>query len=62
MAAGSIDGTVSLWNSILFRFDFQAVQNRLCGLVGRNLTQSEWNQFLPGQPYQRTCPQWPAGP
>jgi hypothetical protein len=32
-----------------------------CHLAGRNLTRAEWNQYLPGQPYQTTCPQWPAG-
>jgi WD40 repeat protein len=32
-----------------------------CSIAGRNLTQSEWKQYLPGRPYQLTCPQWPAG-
>jgi hypothetical protein len=32
-----------------------------CSIAGRNLTQSEWKQYLPGRPYQSTCPQWPAG-
>jgi WD40 repeat protein len=32
-----------------------------CNIAGRNLTQAEWKQYLPGRPYQRTCPQWPAG-
>ena len=32
-----------------------------CDLVGRNLTQDEWEQFGPrGQPYRATCSQWPA--
>ena len=33
-----------------------------CGIAGRNLTQSEWKQYLPGRTYQLTCPEWPAGP
>jgi WD40 repeat protein len=33
-----------------------------CRLAGRNLTQSEWKQYLPGRQYERTCPQWPTGP
>ena len=33
-----------------------------CSVAGRNLTQAEWKQYLPGRPYQLTCPQWPAGP
>jgi WD40 repeat protein len=32
-----------------------------CRLAGRNLTQDEWKQYLPGRPYEVTCPQWPAG-
>ena len=36
-------------------------QTMACHLAGRNLTRAEWNQYLPGRPYQTTCPQWPAG-
>jgi WD40 repeat protein len=36
-------------------------QTMACQLAGRNLTRAEWNQYLPGRPYQMTCPQWPAG-
>jgi WD40 repeat protein len=28
-----------------------------CRIAGRNLTQAEWAQFLPGRAYQVTCPQ-----
>ncbi|WP_377642440.1 BTAD domain-containing putative transcriptional regulator [Oryzobacter terrae] len=34
---------------------------RACRLAGRNLTLAEWRQFVPGRPYEVTCPQWPAG-
>ena len=27
-----------------------------CRIAGRNLTQAEWNQYLPGRDYHRTCP------
>ncbi len=33
-----------------------------CRSAGRNLTQDEWQAFLPGEPYRTTCEQWPAGP
>jgi hypothetical protein len=33
---------------------------RACELAGRNLTKSEWQQFVGGD-YRRTCPQWPDG-
>ena len=32
-----------------------------CALVGRNLTQDEWNDELPDRSYERTCPQYPTG-
>jgi hypothetical protein len=61
IASSGIDGAVAIWNRILFRFDPTAVEARLCGLVGRNLTRAEANQFLPEAPYRRTCPGLPAG-
>ena len=27
-----------------------------CRIAGRNLTRAEWNQYLPGRDYHRTCP------
>jgi len=34
---------------------------RACELARRNLTKAEWAQYMDGQPYRRTCPQYPAG-
>ena len=31
-----------------------------CQLVGRNITNAEWNQYFPDEKYRITCPQWPA--
>jgi hypothetical protein len=28
---------------------------RACTVAGRNLTLQEWQQLLPGQPYEATC-------
>jgi WD40 repeat protein len=36
-------------------------QRAACRLAGRNLTRTEWKQYVPGQSYRKTCPQWPAG-
>jgi hypothetical protein len=33
-----------------------------CTIAGRNLTRSEWRQYLPGRPYRSTCAQWPPAP
>jgi hypothetical protein len=32
-----------------------------CKLVNRNLSMSEWTDLLPEVPYERTCPDLPAG-
>jgi hypothetical protein len=32
-----------------------------CQLAGRNLSQAEWKEYLGDIPYQKTCPQYPAG-
>jgi len=32
-----------------------------CAIAGRNLTLGEWAQYLPGETYRVTCPQWSAG-
>jgi WD40 repeat protein/class 3 adenylate cyclase len=54
------DGRVLLWNIEPWVKE-DALLSRACNLVGRNLTHSEWNLFLPGKSYRRTCPQWPSG-
>ena len=35
--------------------DFDHWFNRLCTIVGRDMTQEEWSQFVPGEPYQPIC-------
>jgi len=40
--------------------DEATLRARACAVVGRNLTRSEWDRFLPGKSYRRTCDQWPA--
>ena len=50
------NGRVHVWNT-----DPTTWWEVACNVTGRNLTQSEWEQFIPGdRPYQRTCPQYPA--
>jgi class 3 adenylate cyclase/DNA-binding SARP family transcriptional activator/WD40 repeat protein len=50
------NGTAKVWD-----FDPNDWESLACQIAGHNLTQSEWKQYLPGRPYQSTCPQWPAG-
>jgi hypothetical protein len=34
----------------------------LCRVANRNLSLTEWEQYLPGQPYRKICPTLPADP
>ena len=52
VAIASYDGTVYRWDTDLDRaIDFA------CQMAGRDLTEEEWAQFLPAQPYESVCPQ-----
>jgi WD40 repeat protein len=54
LASGSNDFTVILWDVGL-----EAWKTRACNIAGRNLTQEEWDLYLPFYDYQQTCPQFP---
>jgi hypothetical protein len=34
----------------------QRTATQICAALARNLTHDEWNRYVPGLPYQRTCP------
>jgi WD40 repeat protein len=38
----------------------QVLIDMACQRAGRNLTRSEWKQYLGDSPYRATCPQWPV--
>jgi WD40 repeat protein len=50
LAAAGRDQTV-----IVRDFDVGSWQRHLCAIVGRDLTEEEWQGLLPEQPFQRTC-------
>ncbi|HYO31753.1 MAG TPA: hypothetical protein VES21_02815 [Nocardioidaceae bacterium] len=51
VAIAPYDGNVYRWETDLDRaIDFA------CQMAGRNLTDEEWEEFLPAQPYQSVCP------
>jgi len=57
------DGKILLTSSDKIDFwdmDPQSWEEKICQRVGRNLTQTEWDYFLPDEPYRATCPQWPV--
>jgi WD40 repeat protein len=55
-ATASKDFTGQVWNPSFH--DWVPVG---CTLVHRNLDMAEWTQLLPDTPYERTCPELPAG-
>jgi WD40 repeat protein len=51
LAAASPSGSVLVWD--VNRASWQA---RACRVAGRTLTRQEWDELLPGRPYQPACP------
>jgi WD40 repeat protein len=49
------DGTIRSWDPLLLRRDADAWRARICGVVRRNLTPAEWDQYVGGV-YRKTCP------
>jgi WD40 repeat protein len=55
LASGSADTTVLLLN-----INPEIWKDRACRIAGRNLTLSEWEQFMPvGERYRKTCSDFP---
>jgi WD40 repeat protein len=51
VAIASYDSSIYRWETGLGRaLDFA------CQMAGRDLTEKEWEQYLPAQPYQSVCP------
>ncbi|MFT5193799.1 MAG: WD40 repeat protein/energy-coupling factor transporter ATP-binding protein EcfA2 [Candidatus Promineifilaceae bacterium] len=56
IASGSSDKTVRIWPTL------DTLVELACDRVTRNMTQTEWDQFLLGQTYVQTCPNRPPHP
>ncbi|MBM2821904.1 MAG: NTPase-like protein [Thermoleophilia bacterium] len=54
LASAGDDQTVRLWEGILWR-DRTDLRNKVCYLVGGNLTKDEWAELAPGLAYHTTC-------
>lgn len=51
-------GTVT-WRPLPLGGGIDAIRARICSVAGRNLTLTEWREFVPGRAYRKLCPQWP---
>jgi WD40 repeat protein len=47
--------TIALWN-----LQREALVQQACHTAGRSLTDKEWNEYFPGEPYRKTCPDFPG--
>ena len=57
LASGSDDYTIYLWD-----VDPASWMERGCAIANRNMTQAEWNEYMPADtPYHLTCPGLPPG-
>jgi WD40 repeat protein len=56
LASGDNDGAVILWD-----VDIESWKERACRIANRNLTLSEWAQYLENEPYRKTCSNVPEG-
>lgn len=52
----SVDGSMIRWD-----LNPASWSRRACTVASRNLTRTEWRQFLGNRAYHKTCPQWPPG-
>ncbi len=56
IVSGSDTGQVLWWD-----LSPESWIEKACQVARRNLTQAEWAQYFPGDPYRKTCPAYPEG-
>ena len=54
LASASDNGMVQLWQNILWR-NVPELHAEVCNLVGRGPSETEWEQYVTGIPYPKTC-------
>jgi len=58
--AGTIFSATDV-NPLLWNVDPAAWVRTACDIASRNLTRTEWHEYLPNRPYRSTCPKLPPG-
>jgi len=62
LASTSEDATARIWDLSVYSWTGDRWAAAGCSVLNRNLSLAEWNQIMPGQAYERTCPSLPVGP
>jgi WD40 repeat protein len=57
LATSGEGGIIVVWEA-----GIQSWKERACQIAHRNLTRTEWAQYLGSKPYRQTCEQWPLEP
>ena len=67
LISGQQDGTIQIWsigvltNRAAAQPESASLKARACRIANRNLSLSEWRQFMGETPYRRICAEFPAG-
>lgn len=56
LAIASADGTGGIWQ-LSYHGGIGSLISQVCDVVGASLTRREWADYIPGQPFQKVCPQ-----
>jgi len=59
LAIGSENGSVMLLRQTVSNPTQRFFVHVICGKVRGNMTQAQWANYVPGQPYQKTCTAYP---
>ncbi len=58
VAAGQTNGGIVLLRQNLSDPSQRFFTHLICGKIRKNMTRNQWTQYVPGQPYQKTCPSY----
>ena len=56
LSTANVGHGVVILSFTLWDINVDSWMNRACSIANRNLTVTEWNQFVSGEPYSKVCP------
>ena len=61
LCTSGYESVFGLPSTVRWTLEAEELAELACTLVGRNLTDAEWAEYLPDAAYRTTCPTFPAG-